>query len=262
MDRLWRGLAGVVFVAFGCSGKATSAAGPASSSPPIAEADFAATYTQAACSVLGKCCGAAGIAFDAQACSLSVRPSTSNERRVYDPARAGECIALVRGLGDSCSMTGALSDQIQKVCDWAYTGKQAIGQPCGSERDCVGSYDELTMCGVDLVDGGLVSTCKPVQFGNAGDQCSGLSLACAPGLSCSALAVCEPMIPAGQACVVGGAGCAEGLLCVAGTCGPKLANGAACRSGSECQSTTCYGDRCVASEPFSAVSCAMGASTP
>jgi hypothetical protein len=260
MDPIWRGFAGVVVVALGCSGKATPGTGPTSSSPPVAQADFAATYAQTVCSTLEKCCVATGVVFDAQTCTQSARPDTGGPHSGYDPARAGECIALIRSVGDGCLMTGSLSDQIKKVCEWVYAGQQAIGQPCGSDRDCVGSFDGATTCGVDLLDGGLVSTCKPAQLGNAGDQCS-LSAPCAAGLYCGAQAVCAATIPAGQACVVNGPGCADGLLCVAGTCPPKLAIGAACRTDSQCQSTTCLGT-CVASKPFTAASCAVGTSTP
>jgi hypothetical protein len=261
MNTIWPRLAGVVLLTLGCSGKTSSGAGPTSSSPPVAQADFAATYAQAACSVFEKCCVAAGVVFDTQACTQSTAPPTGGALGWYDPARAGECIALIRGVGDGCILTGSLSDQIRKVCDWVFAGQQAIGAPCGSDRDCAGSYDAVTTCGIDLVDGGLVSTCKPVKLGNAGDQCS-LSTPCAAGLYCNELSVCAATIPAGQACAAVSPGCADGLLCVAGTCSPKLATGAACLMNSQCQSTTCYGGRCVASQPFTPASCAVSSSTP
>jgi hypothetical protein len=87
MDAMGRGFAGVLLVTLGCSGSTTtSGTGSPSAGPPIAEADFAATYVQTMCEVLGKCCGAAGVAFDVQACPKTLKAPTSQQpyEMVYD----------------------------------------------------------------------------------------------------------------------------------------------------------------------------------
>jgi hypothetical protein len=275
MGAIRRSFAGAVLLALGCSGSTTTpGTGAPSAAPPIAEADFAATYVQATCAVLQTCCVAAGVAFDAPACPQTLTAPTSRPpyQTAYDPARAGQCVAMIRGLGASCNLTETLSRQIGELCAAVYAGQQPIGARCGGRQDCAGGYDGVSRCVFDQGnDGGVNVTCQPVTRGNAGDQCVGPPLPapltgtvytdCATGLICGGQSTCVAPQPAGQPCSPGIAICASDLACIAGTCTPKQANGAACSSYNECQSGACVGAVCVASMPFTAKTCTVRAAS-
>lgn len=259
---------GVVVCAVGCSGTASSG-GPPPSAGPIAQADFAAAYVGAACGALTTCCAALGASVDQQACPGWLEQYRPTAYSLYDAARAGECVALYRSIGDTCSASRPLEDQIKKICSYVHAGNQPVGAPCAEDTDCAASFDGATRCNNGpSVSGPSAPTCVRVPQGSRGDSCSGSPPAlgtteisdCATGLYCSALSVCEPTIPAGQPCGPNG-GCDEGLLCVAGVCGAKLGNGASCILDAQCASGTCSADRCAASVPITQASCAPS-STP
>jgi hypothetical protein len=258
MDSLRAYLAGLLVVVAGCGGKSVGGA----SAPPVAEADFGATFAQAMCDTIGTCCSLAGMPSDAQACAGDVSSITGPAAypyRTYDPVRGGQCVALVRAIAPSCVVTGSQSDALNHACATAYVGHQAAGAPCSDDLDCAGGQEGTATCDTAAITpSSYQPTCRAVQIGGAGARCDTYAPVvsgqtgkvydkCMAGLVCGANATCAPPAGAGQPCAMYlTGGCAGDNTCVNGLCGPKKANGALCSSKSECQSGVCIGATCAA----------------
>jgi len=100
---------------------------------------------------------------------------------------------------------------------------RALGDPCEHAEECpAGAWCADNRCAIAAPQG---------------DPCSD-GVYCAAGLACSfGDFTCQPIPRDGQPCALGVFGpslCAEGLACLAGTCGPLPALGAACAIDNRC----------------------------
>ncbi len=179
---------------------------------------------------------------------------------------AGSCVVSA-GLGASCASAfcgaGLTCSAATTTC--VPFAPSATGGACGpGDFPCQGGL----YCDTSTL------TCVPLQ-GN-GASCA-THQRCLPGLVCAgSAATCQPVVPRGGACSVTSAPCADGLLCVAGVCTPPLATGAACSSSSSpgclptdyCDATGHCADRladgagCLAGAQCQSGTCTGGACAP
>jgi hypothetical protein len=263
----FRTLGGLLVIALGCSSapsapsdsglasgadasapSAPSDSGQASTGSTISEADLAGIYPGVLCDMLVACCTAAGHPYDKQTCLLETElpqpwyPYQTN----YDGARASECISSIRATAGVCTIAREL--ERRRVCSQIYAGQPA-GGPCGTYTDCAGSLDGRAICEHDK--------CAPVQYVSVGGACqSDPPVGCMDGLYCTTGGACAALPKAGESCD-GAPGCAKGLGCSGGTCNPLAANGESCYTNESCVSGICRDSRCVASEPFDSLMCAL-----
>jgi hypothetical protein len=253
--------------ALGCSGRVVADHRTPPPAQPIAEADFSAAYTYAHCSIRERCCP--GGSFDMQACQTNWQTAVPKSEppyvTVYDPVRAGECVAVFVAARESC-----LWHYADDVCLRVYTGSQPIGAMCAHAADCIGAFEGKTRCQVSYdMYGKNTSACRAVEIGKAGDACIGENNPavrpgagkvydkCDVGLFCndsnpSVPSVCTALASWGQPCVWLPATetCDFDLACFGPVCAPRLPNGAACYAGVECQSRACPNhDVCTSGYP-------------
>jgi len=186
----------------GCGGATSLASVDNSkvSATPVAELDFAASYADAMCYLLNKCCTTE---FNVSAgCSPQGAPTGAYLYRKYDPAQGGECIAAIRGFAATCSAT-----QIKlEPCLTLYDGTLPIGAPCQASEDCAGCSTSDAYCySSDWPS--TSASCQPTA--KAGEPCLGLYVnrvsgaiakECGAGLYCGQSLQCTPLAGLGQAC--------------------------------------------------------------
>ncbi|MFL5321926.1 MAG: hypothetical protein ACJ790_19855, partial [Myxococcaceae bacterium] len=119
----------------------------------------------------------------------------------------------------------------QSVC----TDKRPVGQPCSSDDVCAfGSHCVNSFC---------------VAYATNGQSCAGNPApVCDSLLSCQGT-TCQPeYATTGEACNTNVPCVNVDSFCQNGTCVARGANGAACTSGAQCQSSSCGGtsNTCVA----------------
>jgi len=265
MDVALRAALGIALIALGCAAKAPeSDAGLPSAAPPIAEADFAALHTQTRCNLIQTCCGLAGYPFDVAQCLREDRSPKSQPpyRLTYDAASAGQCIALIRAVGESCARSARQARESERACELVHPGQQPIGAPCTEDFDCAGGVDGMAMCNAPAG----TSICQAIELGNAGDACYGAAgppavgtgpvfFKCAAGLFCSDQSVCAVQLRPGDPCGPTPGTCGNDLVCVGGVCEAIRPAGAPCTLNAQCASETCVGGACSAGTPITDMAC-------
>jgi len=236
-------------IVFGCGGATSSA----SSSAPVTESDFPASYTQAMCDLLSKCCNAS---LDLTACRASVVPLAVPQFQKYNPTNGGACIAALRNFASSCT---ASAREYANVCNTLFVGTQAIGAPCQSSEDCTGYATSEAYCtfGTSASSQICRSTVK------AGEPCSVLDpntgvyvpATCGAGLYCATSELCAPKVSLGQPCdqPYSTDNCVAPLRCdpaAAMTCARLAPSGASCIGGSDCIDGYCSNGTCQATIAF------------
>ena len=229
-------------IVFGCGGTTSS-----TSSSAVTESDFPASYSQAMCDLLSKCCNTN---LDTTACRASVVPLAVPQFQKYDPTNGGACIAELRNFASSCT---ASAREYATACDTLSVGNQAIGAPCQSSEDCAGYATSQAYCtfGTSASSQICRSTVK------AGEPCSVLDpntgvyvpAACGAGLYCATSELCAPKVSLGQPCVqpYSTDNCVAPLRCdpaAAMTCASLAPNGASCLGDGDCVDGYCSNGTC------------------
>lgn len=239
----FRPLAYVSFaIVFACGGATSST----SSSAPVAESDFPASYAKAVCDLLSKCCNSS---LDMAACKASVAPPAASLFQKYDPTNGSACIASLGNFASACT---ASAREFATVCGALYVGTQAIGDPCTGPQDCVGYAAGEAFCSLGISS----QTCQPTL--KLGEQCSGLdpstgtnvSAQCSVGLYCATSELCAPRVNLGQPCEqpYSTDNCVAPLRCdpPAMTCASLAPDGASCIGDSDCIDGYCSNGTCQA----------------
>jgi hypothetical protein len=246
--------------------------GASSSAPhdPVPQDQFVADFARALCQGVGPCCQAAGYDYAVDVCTARINqiwaaqvvPPPGTPDTSYDSQAAGECIAALRSLSQTCAVTIATTD----ACARVWRGSRAPGSPCSHAAQCTDMPGATTDC--DSLDGGP-NVCVARPRGKSGDRCSrtctetGL-ITChftgtpepSPtaarcftndGLFCDDSSTCRPLVAIGGSCA-GSEQCALEAYCDASVCRQRLAAGAACPLGSEqCdRASYCSAGSCVA----------------
>lgn len=215
------------------------------SATPVAESDFAASYAQAMCDLLNKCCITD---FNVSAgCGPQGAPTGTYVYRKYDPAQGGACIAAIRSFAPTCLATQS------KVapCLALYVGTLAIGAPCQASEDCSGYSTGDAYCYSDFPFSS--ASCQPTA--KAGEPCLGNYVSrvsgarkCGAGLYCGESTQCTPLAGLGQACDPAylSSSCEPSLRCdrASPKCTSKATAGASCTVNSDCIDGKCTNGAC------------------
>jgi hypothetical protein len=242
--RAYRPLACFSFgIVVGCGGVSASTSSPA----PVAAADFPASYTQALCDVLSKCCKTS---VDTTTCKASVAPPVVPQYQKYDPANGGACIAALRGFASSCV---ASARDYATACTTIYVGAQAIGAPCTEYADCIGYAAGDSFCSSGTSAG---QTCQPTLKvgglcrGNDPSTDSAILAQCGVGLYCATSGLCAPKVSLGQTCEqpYSTENCVAPLRCDPATmkCASLAPAGASCLGDGDCSDGLCENGTCQA----------------
>jgi len=248
---LWIGLLA------GCGGGAS----------PVPFDAYCDRYTEMACSVASRCGCLEGVPVDV--CKSYLRPDcvdgietpVAAGLAVYDPAKAGSCLAGMRAVVADCSTDG---DEFPTACEtflagalaegeacpdyeWCRPGLECDGQVCidppGPGESCQDNY----ICAQDLFCGGD-EICH--AYLGAGAACTQEDV-CDDDLYCSeAQGTCRPYPGRGGDCADSWGACADGYYCDPdSTCQAQLTGGADCDQDEQCPSYDCQDGTCVEEEP-------------
>jgi hypothetical protein len=176
-----------------------------------------------------------------------VRDSIKAGRVTFDAAKLDACLQAVLAPSDRCSEIAATPQMIPwiEVCsslNVPWVGTVAVGGACVFQFDCAGAPD--TFCGPDL-------KCKMKP--TAGFPCNTFTNPCASAYYCQASTnTCAPKLAVGAACLPG-TQCDKDLFCDSkGTidtsddvCAPKGAGGASCTAtSSTTANAACISGQC------------------
>lgn len=195
------------------------------------------------CESVAGCCRTGGFPFDLAACKTGTAAELQEDwddddpsRVSYDGQAAGDCLAAV-GPMLAC---GEVEGVTPPACERIWRGKVALGQECGSDRECERAEGQRVVCDYD--SSGLPPTrCTelPVsRHGKQGEACSGT---CSEGSSCIGVVAPDPGPGVG-----GGAGLPlpepvicyrdDGLYCDSSSvCAPLVQSGFPCDDYAACQ---------------------------
>jgi hypothetical protein len=270
-----------------CSGKVTAQDGgaPATAAPP-SESEFLFARPAAARDLFVRCCTQLyGVTLDAS--QLTGDPfATDLSHLVYDPALGADCLARLRAVTGSCTMSVADADALERSC-FAYRGTLPAGAGgCSSDKQCAAPDGTQAVCLMLLspTTGAMLAppTCALLERGTEGDACFGYTTPatttglhfCDPadGLFCAEPGVCQRRHSQGEAClslssIPANPICADGLYCAYPLpptaavapdprCAPLAPLGAPCDFDNACLSGICdhAANVCIEAEPVPSAS--------
>lgn len=234
--------------------------------------EYAGRYARAKCSVLGPCCAANGLSFDADNCVLggagyvqSGVDLAEQHGAVFDAAAAEACIAATIELTRSCTSTNDSGGTLAP-CDRVWSGTKSPGSGCTTDLDCAPSAEGRGACYFTSAAGEPPSGVCVIKtrLASVGDVCGAttgsppLTIAdcSASDLQCDpVMTTCQPLVGLGGTCG-GFTRCVHGAYCDStNTCVPVLAAGTACLSDDECSSGLCLHGSCAENDLGSLAPC-------
>jgi hypothetical protein len=248
-------------------------------SPPaalIAESDFVAVYSRAACDALQNCCAGASVEFSPSACMTALTEAAQRLLVVYDPVtvydgrRALDCVEKTRNVLSQC-VSPFPRAALYRSCEPLRVGTLPIGAKCKAS-ECAPSKDGPVRC-ISTTTDDTDTECVLDRPGMFGEPCVGdhismtptadHHLSCLEGLVCDETNHCAAPLPDGAECKI--MGCSPGSWCAGSRtwpnplpksfCKPKAALGAACVDSSDCMSQSCYENKCAVGEPLAPELC-------
>ena len=248
-------------LASACSGSTDP--GPASSGP-VPKDRFASEAAAAICDNIGPCCSREGYAHDAAACrnqyAAFIAQVLLTGNVSYDAAAAGECLAVLRQVAQSC---GEMPDD--NACLRVVAGTLGPGEACTRSSECAAPEGGRASCRDDR--------CEVAVRAKLGEACSGTCAREGSGVSCSFSGPsaetsgtcyvddglycaetsfkCERVARLNEPCD-GWRGCEGGAWCNGGVCVAQSAAGGPCASSEDCQAgLDCDWERqqCAAPQP-------------
>ena len=207
--------------------------GPSASDAQCAAGAYCAAATCAALKTKGVPCDGGGDCGAGLTCAGGSCRTLAELQSYCKPGPEDGCVTK----STSCTTTSAgVTKCVPTLAHYV-----TAGAACGGDKvEVVDGVNVTRVCQKGLHCDASASTC--VADFAVGTACAATKAECASTL-CDGTAKCVAVPGEGAACVKF---CAAGLRCIAGKCGKRLADGAACNSGSDCQSDTCSGNVCAA----------------
>ena len=207
------------------------------------------------CELADTCCAKAGLPTDGKTCQQNLARTTESEE--YDATAGASCIEAIRaarndadfcnsfGNAEPCGRVFAVNDVFEL---------RLMGAPCVESSGCTPEGPGFTLV-ADCVDGAYCDSttgaCEPRPA--VGEKCSALDDPCEASAYCSAkTGTCQTPVGVGGDCSGSTGACDASGYCDTTTakiadwrCKTKLAVGAACTSGRQCQSEFCTDGACI-----------------
>jgi len=158
--------------------------------------------------------------------SSDLRQALANGSASYDGEMAYECAEAIRA--SECVYEGFEDALFSGACEEIFAGTLANGELCQTDVQCISLSCDIDHIACDAAC--CAGTCTPIPSATLGQPCP--AGYCVDGSICGDRSVCEAKGGVYAACY-DDYECAEGLVCLGGSCGLPQTRGGACVDG-EC----------------------------
>jgi hypothetical protein len=159
----------------------------------------------------------------------------------YNSGPAENCVNAISAAYSDAKIDSTDLANIAAACGPVFSGAGAKGSSCAVDADCA-QADGLR-CVIHAAPsagdaGEIEGTCQVPQTVNGGGTCSAVDAQCVTGYHCGTTSHCDQNEALNASCS-GADPCDTGLMCTAGRCVAKIANGSDCTTNDECASGIC-----------------------